>query len=149
MDLAEISPEMAKISPDIKNFARKCSISRFDRVLRVLGRKPANRPAIFGFQRWRPIADHHRHQVGQLSGRIGWVWWVGWVTVLFGHPWMKQIHTTNFPLILFISTKTINRYSQHEGGHDKHTYRLLDIKFQNETYMIHIFICIFLNIKML
>ena len=49
MDLAEISPEMAKISPDLKNFARKCSISRFDRVLRVLGRKPANRPAIFGF----------------------------------------------------------------------------------------------------
>ena len=56
-------------------------------------------------------------------------------------------HTTNVSPILFISTKTINRYSQHEGRHDEHTYCLLDLKFQNETYMIHIFICIFLDIK--
>ena len=45
--------------------------------------------------------------------------------------------------------KTINRYSQHEGRHDKHTYRLLDIKFQNEIYIIHIYICIFSDIKIL
>ena len=149
MDLAKISPEMAKISPNLKNFARKCSISQFSRVLRVLGRKPANRPTVFEFQRWRPAANYHRSRVSRLSSQIGRVRCVGWVTVLFGHPQMKQINTTNFALILFISTKTINKYSQHEGRHDKHTYRLLDVKFQNETYMIHIFICIFLNIKML
>ena len=60
---------------------------------------------------------------------------------------MKQIHTTNVSPILFISNKKINRYSQHDGRHDKHTYRLLDIKFQNETYMIHIFLGIFSDIE--
>ena len=32
MDLAEISSEMVEISPDLKNFAGKCSISRFGQV---------------------------------------------------------------------------------------------------------------------
>ena len=42
---------------------------------------------------------------------------------------MKQRHTTYVSTMLFISIKTIDRHSQHEERHDKHTYHLLDIKF--------------------
>ena len=49
MDLAEILPEMAEISPDLKNFFQKCLDLGSVGFLRVLERKPANRPAVFRF----------------------------------------------------------------------------------------------------
>ena len=39
MDLVEILQEMADISPDLKNFVGKCSISRFSRVYSSFGEK--------------------------------------------------------------------------------------------------------------
>ena len=39
MDIAEISPEMAKISPDLKNLAGKCSLSQSIQVSSGFGEK--------------------------------------------------------------------------------------------------------------
>ena len=39
MDLAEISSEMAEISPDLKNLARKCSLSHSVQVSSSFGEK--------------------------------------------------------------------------------------------------------------
>ena len=49
MDLAEISPEMAKIWSNLKNFTGNCSFIGSVGFLRVFGRKPANGPAVFKF----------------------------------------------------------------------------------------------------
>ena len=87
MDLAEISPEMAEIWPNLKNFVGNCSFIGSVGFLRVFGRKPANRPTVFKFLRRRPAADHHRRQVSRFSGRIGRVGRVGRVSVIVGHPY--------------------------------------------------------------
>ena len=78
MDLAKILLEMTEISPDLKNFAENCSFIDSVEFLRVLGRKPANLPVVFGFWRWRPAVDHHRCQVGRIE-------WVGRVSIAVGH----------------------------------------------------------------
>ena len=86
MDLVEISSKMVEISLDLKNFAENCSFISLVGFLRVLGRKPANRPVVFGFWRQRLAADHHWCRVNQFLGRIGRVSRVGWVSIAVGHP---------------------------------------------------------------
>ena len=86
MDLVEISPKMAEISLDLKNFVKNCSFISLVGFLQVLGRKLANQPVVFGFWRQRLVADHHRCRVNWFLGRIGRVGWVGRVSVAVGHP---------------------------------------------------------------
>ena len=84
MDLAEILPKMAEISPDVNNFAGKCRDLDSVGFLRVLKRKPASRPAVFGFWRPRSAAERRNDRVGRFRiGRrsdppggsgLGWVW---------------------------------------------------------------------------
>ena len=76
--------DLAEISPDVNNFAGKCWDLGSVRFLQVLERKPASRPAVFGFWRLRPAADHRNSLVGRFwIGRrsdppggsgLRWVW---------------------------------------------------------------------------
>ena len=86
MDLVEISPKMAEISLDLKNFAENCSFISLVGFLRVLGRKPANRPMVFGFWRQKLAADCHWCRVSRFLGRIGRVGRVGRLLITVGHP---------------------------------------------------------------
>ena len=75
---------MAEISPDVNNFAGNCRDLGSVGFLRVLKRKPASRPAIFGFWKPRSAADRRNDRVGRFRiGRrsdppggsgLGWVW---------------------------------------------------------------------------
>ena len=94
MDLAEISPEMAEISPDVNNFAGKCWDLGSVGFLRFLKRKPASRPVVFGFWKPRSAADRRNDRVGRFRiGRrsdppggsgLGWVWTALPRTTYFG-----------------------------------------------------------------
>ena len=86
MDLVEISSEMVEISLDLKNFAENCSFIGLVWFLRVLGRKPANQPVVFGFWRQRHAVDRHWCWVNRFLGRIERVGRVGQVSVAVGYP---------------------------------------------------------------
>ena len=76
--------DLAEISPDVNNFAGKCWDLGSVGFLRVVERKPASRPAVFGFWRPRPAVDRQNSRVGRFRiGRrsdlpggsgLGWVW---------------------------------------------------------------------------
>ena len=73
MDLAEISPEMAEISLDLKNFAGKCSLFWFSRVSSGLGEKTCQ-PT----RRLQVLEAETRRRLSLVSGRpvLGLDWMV-------------------------------------------------------------------------
>ena len=78
--------------PELSNNAgiwvshRIMGFRRSVRVFRILGGKLANRPAGYGFWRWRTTIDRHRCRVSRYSGRIGRFFQVDRVPVFCGQP---------------------------------------------------------------
>lgn len=67
MDLTEIWPEMAEISPDLNNFPGKCLDLGSVGIYRVLERIPASRAAVFRFCRPRTAAIRQNSRVGMFG----------------------------------------------------------------------------------
>ncbi|KAL0001674.1 hypothetical protein SO802_015455 [Lithocarpus litseifolius] len=76
--------DLAGISLDLKTSLKNAPYLGSVGFLRIWRRKPANRPAVYGFWRRRPAANRHWRWVGRFSCRIGWILRVGRATVLFG-----------------------------------------------------------------
>lgn len=74
MDLAKLSPEMAKISPNLKNLVEKCSISRSDQVSSGFGRRSETEPMVSVSRELDPLLTTKVVAVGpSLFGFTGWV----------------------------------------------------------------------------
>ena len=62
--------DLAKISPDLSNLARKCYVSRLVRVSSGFGVKIRDRTDQIGFWRKRPTADRWSSRVSWRSTRV-------------------------------------------------------------------------------